>query len=140
MKRRSPSEWSGSGYALESGSSSAVTASRKSTPCFRLLLAAFPGAHSTITRRVSPKPLHFPRLAQHRAKLQARVHSSAPGFVSFSPLLARSLWIYESKNTRKGLVQNLPGHSAEELGFPYPPVEALDLVRQNRALGFQAGR
>ena len=46
MNRRSPTEWSGSGTVIESGSKKAVAASSNETRCLRTFSAAFSLSHS----------------------------------------------------------------------------------------------
>ena len=51
-KRASPSEWSSLGKVAERGSAKIVAASRKSTPCFSIFVAAFAGSHVISTAQV----------------------------------------------------------------------------------------
>lgn len=46
MNRRSPTEWSGSGTVIESGSKKAVAASSNETRCLRTFSAAFSLSHT----------------------------------------------------------------------------------------------
>lgn len=55
-KRDSPTEWSPSGNATESGSSNTVAASRKSTPCFLRFASAFFGSQVNCTDLVYALP------------------------------------------------------------------------------------